>query len=136
MDVLDGILLGFQELGNAVGSGGSVVATHGYQQLDVVLPEQVQVEVILKVRILGLETGHLEIRTAPVEIRVRHGKADFFVAGSLGEKAAVTAMKAEHTVIVGKECFCYRHNDGVHARSRAAATKDNDGIFHNVIELV
>ena len=132
VDVVDGILLGFQELGDAVGRGGGVVAAHGHQQLDVVVLEQAQVEVLFKILVGGLETAHLEVGTAAVEVGVGLEEIDVLGAGSLGEQAAVTAVQADYTITIAKEGLSHRHNHGVHARSRAATTKDDDGIFHKM----
>ena len=130
MDVVDRIVLRFEELGYPVGCGCGVVASDGHQELDVVVLEQGEVEVLLEILVGGLETAHLEIGTATVEIGVCLEEIDVFGAGSLGEKAAVTAMQADNTVTVGQESLGNRHNDGVHTRSRAATTKDDNGIFH------
>ena len=92
MDVVDGILLGFQELGDAVGGRGGVVATHGHQQFDVVVLEQAQIEVLFEILVGGLEAAHLEVGTAPVEVGVGLEEIDVLGARGLGEKAAVTAV--------------------------------------------
>ena len=133
MDIVDGILLGFQELGNAVGRRCGVVATHGDQQLDVIVLEQAQVEILLKILVGGFEAAHLEIAATPVEIGVCLEEIDLFRARRLGEQTAVTAMQADYPITLAQEGFCYRHNHGVHTRSRAAATEDDDGIFHNCV---
>jgi hypothetical protein len=39
-------------------------------------------------------------------------------------------MQADYTVTIAEERFGNRHYDGIHTRSRAAAAKDNDRIFH------
>ena len=39
-------------------------------------------------------------------------------------------MEADNPVTVAKEGFCNRTDDSVHARSRTATTKDDNGIFH------
>ena len=130
MDVVDGILLGLQEFGNAVGRGSGIVTTNGNEEFDVVVLEQAQVEVFLKILVGGFETAHLQVGTATVEVSVCFEEIDVLGTGSLGEKAAVTAMQADHTVTVGQEGLGNRHNDGVHARSRAATTQDDNGIFH------
>ena len=132
VDVMDGILLGFQELGDAVGGGSGVVTTYGDQQFDLVVLEQGQVEVLFKILVGGLETAHLEIGAAAIEIGVGLEEIDFLGAGRRAEKAAVTAVKADYAESVVQEGFGHGHNHGVHARSRATATKDDDGIFHKL----
>ena len=131
VDVLDGILLGLEELGDAVGRGSGIVTADGNQQLDVVLLEEGEVEVLLEILVRGFETAHLEVGTAPVEIGVRLEEIDILDAGILAEKSAVTAMQADNTEAVGQEGLSDRADNGVHARGRATATEDNDRIFHD-----
>ena len=45
-------------------------------------------------------------------------------------------MQANHTETVGQEGLGDRTDDGVHARGRAAATEDNDGIFHDTYKML
>ena len=61
MYVCDRIALGSQELGNPVGSGGSVVASDGHEKLDIVVLEEVKIEVLLKILVGRFETAHLKI---------------------------------------------------------------------------
>ena len=84
----------------------------------------------------GLETAHLQVAAAPVEVGVRLEEVDVLGARVLREKAAVTAVQADDTVTVGKESLRDRHDDSVHTRSRAASAEDDDGIFHCTIELI
>ena len=125
VDVVDGIVLGLEELGYAVRGGSGIVSADGDQKLNVVVFEEFKIEVLLEILVRGLETAHLEVGTAAVEICVSLEEIDVFGAGSLAEKPGITAVKADNAITIGKECFCYRANDGVHARSRAAATEDD-----------
>ncbi len=130
VDVVDGILLCLKELCNAVCGGSGIVSANGDKELDVVFLEEAQVEVLLKVIVGGFETAHLEVGATTVEIGVGLEEINVLCAGILGEKPAVTAMKADYTVSIGKECLGYRHDNGIHARSRAAAAEDDDRVFH------
>ncbi len=67
MDVCDWVLLLFEELRNAVRSRSGVVTSNGYEQLDVVLHEEVEVEILSEVLVRGLETAHGEERSTSVE---------------------------------------------------------------------
>ena len=135
MDVRDRILLRGEELGDAVRGGSGVVTAHGHEQLDVVVLEQAQVEVLLEILVGGLETAHLQVAAAPVEVGVRLEEVDVLGARVLAEKAAVTAVQADDTVTVGKERLRDRHDDSVHTRSRAASAEDDDGIFHDTMSV-
>ena len=123
-------MLCLQEFCNTVCGGCSVVAANGYKKLDVVVLEQGQVEVVFKILVGGFEAAHLQVAAATVEVCVGLEEINVLRAGRLREKPAVTAVKADYAITVGEESLCNRHNDGIHARCRAAATKDNDGIFH------
>ncbi len=130
VDVCDRILLRGQELGDAVRGGSGVVTTHGHEELDVVVLEQGEVEVLFEILVGGLETAHLQIAAAPVEVGVGLEEVDVLGARGLREETAVTAVQADHPVTVGQECLRHGHHDRVHARSRAASAEDDDGIFH------
>ena len=132
VDVVDRILLGLQELGDAVCRGCGIVTAYGHQELDVVVLKQAQVEIFFEILVSGLETAHLQIAAAPVEISIRLEEVNVFRAGSLGEKTAVTAVQSDDAVTVGEESLGDGHHDRVHARSRATSAEDNDGIFHFV----
>ena len=132
VDVGDGILLVLQELRDAVGRGGGVVAADGHQQLDVVVREQGQVEILLEILVRGLEAAHLKIGAPAVEVGVSLEKVEVLGARAGAEEAAVAAVEADDTITAGQEGLGHGAHDGVHARSRAAAAKNNDGIFHCV----
>ena len=131
VDVLDRILLGFEELGDAVRGGCGIIAADGDQKLDVVLLEESEVEILLEILVRRFESAHLEIGTSPVEISVRLEEVEIFRARVLAEEAGVSAMEADDTVTVGKERLGYGADHGIHTRGRAAAAKDDDGFFHN-----
>ena len=133
VDVRDRILLRGEELGDAVRGGSGVVATHGHEEFDVVVLEQGEVEVLLEILVGGLETAHLQVTAAPVEVGVCLEEVDVLGARALGEQAAVTAVQADYPVTFGKERLRHGHHDRVHARSRAASAEDDDGIFHDMV---
>ena len=67
VDVGNGVFLGLQELGDAVRGRSRVVAADRHEQFDVVVGEELEVEVVFEIRILGFETAHLQERTSLIE---------------------------------------------------------------------
>ena len=100
-----GVFLGFEELGDAVGRRGGIVAADRDEQLDVVVGEEFEVEVVLEIRILGFEPAHLQERTALVEDAVGHRIVDVHGAGRGVEQARVAFVQADHAVTFAQERF-------------------------------
>ena len=83
VNVGDRVLLCLEELGDSVCSGSGIIATYGNQKFDVVLGEKFEVEVVLKIGVGWLETAHLKIRTATVEVGVSLVEIEILDARSL-----------------------------------------------------
>ena len=81
VDVGNGVFLGLQELGDAVRGRSRVVAADRHEQFDVVVGEELEVEVVFEIRILGFETAHLQERTSLIEDTVGHGIVDVHGSG-------------------------------------------------------
>ena len=130
VDVCDGVFLGLEELGDAVCRGGGVIAADGYEQLDVVVGEELEVEVVLEIRILGFEAAHLQERTSLVEDSVGHGVVDVDGTGRRVEKSGIALVEADHAITFADESFGDAANDSVHAGSGTSAGEDCDCFFH------
>ena len=98
VDIGDRIMLGCEELGNPVGSGGSIVAADCHKKLYVVVLEQVKVEILLEILVSRLEPAHFEIGASPVEIPVRLEEIYVLDAGVPAEKSGISAVKADDPV--------------------------------------
>ena len=83
VDVCNRIVLCCKELGNPVCRRSRVVTAHSHEKLDVVLFEKVEVEVFLEIFVGRLETAHLKVGTAAVEVAIGLGKVDVLGAGVL-----------------------------------------------------
>lgn len=130
VDVGNGVFLGLEELGDAVCGRCRIIAAHRDKQLDVVVGEEFEVEVVLEIRIRGLETAHLEERTALVEDAVGHGVVDVHGTGRGVEKTRVALVEADYSVAVAQECLGDAAHYGVHAGGRSAAGQNCDCFFH------
>ena len=131
MDVGDGVFLGLEELGDTVGGRSRVVAADGHQQFDVVVGEELEVEVVFEIRILGLETAHLQERTSLVEDAVGHGVVDVHHAGRRVEEPRVALVQADYAVTFAEESLCDAAYHGVHTGCGAAASQNCDCFFHD-----
>ena len=131
MDVGDGVFLGLQELGDAVRGRSRVVAADRHEQFDVVVGEELEVEVVFEIRILGLETAHLQERTSLVEDAVGHGVVDVHHAGRRVEEPRVALVQADYAVTFAEESLCDAAYHGVHTGCGAAASQNCDCFFHD-----
>ena len=131
VDVCDGVFLGLQELGDAVRGRCRVVAADRHEQLDVVVGEELEVEVVFEIRILGLETAHLQERTSLVEDAVGHGVVDVHHAGRRVEEPRVALVQADYAVTFAEESLCDAAYHGVHTGCGAAASQNCDCFFHD-----
>ena len=136
VDVGDGILLALQELGDAVGRRGRVVAAHRDEQFDVVFGEEPEVEVVFEIRILRFEAAHLQERTALVEDAVGHGVVDVHGAGIGDEETRIAFVQADYAVAMVQEGLGHAAYYGVHAGSRAAAGQNSNSFFHDRIGIL
>ena len=130
VDVGDGVFLGLEELGDTVGGRSRVVAADGHQQFDVVVGEELEVEVVLEIRVLGFETAHLQERTSLVEDAVGHRVVDVYGAGRGVEQARVAFVQADDAIALAQERFGDTAHYGIHAGSRSAAGQNCDCFFH------
>ena len=130
MDVGDGVFLGLEELGDAVCRRSGVIAADRHEQLDVVVGEELEVEVVLKIGVGGLETAHLQERTALVEDAVGHRVVDVYGAGRGVEQARVAFVEADYAVSLAEERLGDAAHHGVHAGGRSAAGENCDCFFH------
>ncbi len=124
VDVGNGVVFALQELCNAVGGGGGVVATHGHQQFHLVVGEERQVETFLEVLVSGFESAHLQDTATLIENLVSCKEVEILHAGFVGEEGAVAAMKAYHAVAVSEEGFGHGGHHGVHSGGRTATRED------------
>ena len=120
-----------QELGDAVRGRCRVVAADRHEQLDVVVGEELEVEVVFEIRILGLETAHLQERTSLVEDAVGHGVVDVHHAGRRVEEPRVALVQADYAVTFAEESLCDAAYHGVHTGCGAAASQNCDCFFHD-----
>ena len=74
-----------QELGDAVGRRSGIVATHGDEELNLVVGEELEVEALLKILGRRFETAHLEDAAALVEDLVGSEEVEVLHAGLVGE---------------------------------------------------
>ncbi len=116
-------MLDLEELGNAVGGGGGVVATHGNQQFHVVFGEESKVEVVLEIGVGGFETAHFEHGAAAVEDVIGHKEVDVHSTRIVGKKCRITAVETYHAVAVAQESLGHAAHNGVHSRGGTAARK-------------
>ena len=123
MDVGDGIVLGLEELGYAVGGGGSVVAAYGNEEFHVVLGEEREVEIVLEIAVRRFETAHLKHGAATVEDVVGQEEIDVHGTRILCEQSGITAVETYHTVAVAQESLGHAAHNGVHSRGGTAARK-------------
>ena len=135
VDVGDGIFLGLEELGDAVGRRSGIVAADGHEQFDVVLGEEGQVEVLLEVLVGGLESAHLQERTALVEDAVGHRIVDVDRAGVGIEQARITFVETDHAESLAEERLGDAAHYGVHAGCRTAARKNCNCFFHDFYDF-
>jgi hypothetical protein len=119
-------VLGLEELGDTVGRGCGIIAADGDEELDVVALKEFEVEVLFEIFVGRFEAAHLKVAATSVEVGVRLEEVYLLGTGSLAEKAGISAVEADYAITIGKECLCYRANDGIHTRSRATAAKDDD----------
>ncbi len=133
VDVGDGVFLALKELGDAVGRRSGVVAADRDEQLDVVVGEELEVEIVLEVRILGLETAHLEERTALVENAVGHAVVDVDGPGFGDEETRVTLVQADYAITVVQERLGDAAHHRVHAGGRTAPGQNSNSFFHRSI---
>ena len=131
VDVCDGVFLGLQELGDAVRGRCRVVAADRHEQFDVVVGEELEVEVVFEIRILGFETAHLQERTSLVEDAVGHGVVDVHHAGRRVEEPRVALVQADYAVTFAEESLCDAAYHGVHTGCGAAASQNCDCFFHD-----
>ena len=134
MDIGNRIVLVGQELGNAVGGRCSVVASHGHQQLNIVVLEEVQVETFLEILVSGFKAAHLQNAAALIENLVGHQEIDILHTWVLGKQRAVAAMQPYHSITVTKKCLGHRGHHCVHSRGRTATGQDCN-TFHVVMFL-
>ncbi len=133
VDVGDGVFLGLEELGDTVGGRSRVVAADGHQQFDVVVGEELEVEIVVEIRILGFETAHLQERTSLVENAVGHGVVDVHRTGRGIEQARVALVQADYAVTFTEESLCDAAHNGVHTGCGAAASQNCYCFFHGFV---
>ena len=135
VDVGDGVVLRFEELGDAVGRRCGVVAADGHEQLDVVLGEEIEVEILLEILVGRFETAHREVRTALIEDVVGLRESQVFVAGRGIEKTRITVVQTDHAIPFGKERFGDAAHHRIHARCGTATCKNCNCLFHSALKL-
>ena len=133
VDVGDGVFLGLQELGDAVRGRSRVVAADRHEQFDVVVGEELEVEVVFEIRILGFETAHLQERTSLIEDTVGHGIVDVHGSGRGVEQSRVAFVQADYAVTFAEEGLCDAAHDGIHTGCGSAASQNCDCFFHGCV---
>ena len=121
VDVGDGIVLIGQELGDAVGGRGRVVASDSYEKLHLVVGEELEVEALLEVLRRGFETAHLEDAAALVEDFVGREEIEVLHTGLVGEEGAVAAVETDDAETVAQKGLGHRGHHCIHSRGGAAA---------------
>ena len=110
----------------------SQVAADGNEQFHVVVGEELEVEVVFEIRILGFETAHLQERTALVEDAVGHRVVYVYGAGRGVEQARVAFVKADDAIALAQERFGDAAHYCIHAGGRSAAGQNCDCFFHDL----
>ena len=136
VDVGDGVFLRLEELGDAVGRRGRVVAADRHEQFHVVVGEELEVEVVFEIGVRRFETAHLQERTALVEDAVGHRVVDVHGAGRGVEQARIALVQADYAVTFAQERLGDAAHHGIHAGGRSAAGQDCDCFFHDSVRFM